>query len=94
MKKICYLTFLLLTVSFHLAWAQSGLTGTNYQAVLFRRTFPELEKNLIIRSHDLYPRIGGRYNEQKKTWTFPDGERVLFSYLQNEKDLLQHMGVA
>lgn len=33
MKKICYLTFLLLTVSFHLAWAQSGLTGTNYQAV-------------------------------------------------------------
>jgi hypothetical protein len=33
MKKICYLTFLLLTVSFHIVWAQSGLTGTNYQAV-------------------------------------------------------------
>jgi hypothetical protein len=33
MKNICYLTFLLLTVSFHQAWAQSGLTGTNYQAV-------------------------------------------------------------
>lgn len=33
MKKICYLTFLLLTVSFHIVWAQGGLTGTNYQAV-------------------------------------------------------------
>ncbi|HWV65888.1 hypothetical protein [Chitinophaga sp.] len=33
MKKICYLTFLLLTVSFHIVRAQSGLTGTNYQAI-------------------------------------------------------------
>ncbi|HEY8954287.1 hypothetical protein [Chitinophaga sp.] len=33
MKKICYLTFLLLMVSFHIVRAQSGLTGTNYQAI-------------------------------------------------------------
>ncbi|MGF6850928.1 hypothetical protein QFZ51_006163 [Chitinophaga sp. W3I9] len=33
MKKICYLIFLLLMVSFHIVRAQSGLTGTNYQAI-------------------------------------------------------------
>ena len=33
MKKICYLTLVLLIASFQLVSAQSGLTGTNYQAV-------------------------------------------------------------
>src|SRR5687767_2998063 len=40
--------------------------GTAYQAALFRRTFPELESSLVRRSHDLYPRLGGRYSEQKR----------------------------
>lgn len=68
--------------------------GTKYQAILFRRTFPELEKSLILRSHDLYPIYGGRYNQQSKTWTFPDGERVLFGYMQNDDDRTQHQGAA
>ena len=68
--------------------------GTNYQALLLRRTFPELEKSLIVRSHDLYPRIGGRYNQQSKTWTFKDGERVLFGYMESDKDRLQYQGAA
>lgn len=68
--------------------------GADYQAILFRRTFPELEKSLIVRSHDLYPRIGGRYNEQKKLWTFPGGERVLFGYMERDADRLQYQGAA
>lgn len=68
--------------------------GTSYQALLLRRTFPELEKNLILRSHDLYPRIGGRYNQQSKTWTFPGGERVLFGYMEHDEDRLQYQGAA
>ncbi|RYE77593.1 MAG: terminase, partial [Myxococcales bacterium] len=68
--------------------------GTAYQAILFRRTYPELEKSLIVRSHDLYPRIGGRYNEQKKVWTFPGQERVLFGYMQRDEDRLQYQGAA
>jgi predicted phage terminase large subunit-like protein len=66
--------------------------GTAYQAILLRRTFPELEKSLIVRSQDLYPRVGGRYNQQSKTWTFPGGERVLFGYMENDKDRLQYQG--
>lgn len=68
--------------------------GPDYQAILFRRTFPELEKSLIVRSHDLYPRLGARYNEQKKLWTFPGGERVLFGYMERDQDRLQYQGAA
>jgi predicted phage terminase large subunit-like protein len=66
--------------------------GRAYQGLLLRRTFPELEKNLIVRSHELYPRLDGEYNEQKRTWTFPGGERVLFGYLEKERDVLQYQG--
>lgn len=66
--------------------------GTAYHAILFRRTFPELEKSLIKRSWDLYPRLGARYNEQKKTWRFPGGERVEFAHLEHENDVHIYQG--
>jgi predicted phage terminase large subunit-like protein len=61
--------------------------GSAYHAILFRRTFPELEASLIKRAWDLYPRLGGWYNEQKKTWRFPGGERVQFGHLEHENDV-------
>lgn len=68
--------------------------GPAYQALLLRRTFPDLEKSLIGRSHDLYPRLGATYNEQKKIWRFPGGERVIFGYLKRDKDVRQYQGAA
>jgi len=68
--------------------------GRKYHAVLFRRTFPELEKTFIKRSWDLYPRLGAGYNEQKKTWFFPGGEMVEFAHLQHEHDVHRYQGAA
>jgi predicted phage terminase large subunit-like protein len=68
--------------------------GRAYHAILFRRTFPELEKSLIKRSHDLYPYWGGRYNEQKKTWRFPGGELIEFGHLEHEKSVHAYQGAA
>ena len=68
--------------------------GGAYQALLLRRTFPELEKGLILRSQDLYRRIGGEYSTQAKTWTFPGGERVVFGYLDSEQDVYRYQGLA
>lgn len=68
--------------------------GSNYQALLLRTTFPALEKSLILRSHALYPRIGGTYLESKKTWVFPGKERVVFGYLESDKDVDQYQGAA
>jgi predicted phage terminase large subunit-like protein len=68
--------------------------GPAYQALLLRRAFPDLKKSLIGRSHALYPRLGGTYNEQDKAWTFPGGEKVFFGYLELEKDVFQYQGAA
>lgn len=68
--------------------------GAAYQALLLRTTFPALEKSLILRSHELYPRIGGVYNESKKTWIFPGKERVVFGYLERDADVDQYQGAA
>lgn len=66
--------------------------GVGYHALLLRRTFRDLERSLIKRSHSLYPRLGGRYNEQKKVWRFPGGEIVEFGYLEHENDVLVYQG--
>jgi predicted phage terminase large subunit-like protein len=66
--------------------------GGAYHALLLRRTFPELEASLIKRSWDLYPRLGGRYNEQKKIWKFPAGELVQFGHVQHESDVFKYQG--
>lgn len=68
--------------------------GPAYQALLLRRTFPALEKSLIGRSRELYTRIGGKYRDDKKVWTFPGGESVFFGYLEHENDVEQYQGGA
>ncbi|MGH9392786.1 MAG: terminase large subunit domain-containing protein, partial [Terriglobales bacterium] len=62
------------------------------RAVLFRRSFPELEKGLILRSRELYSQMGGRYHEQKKRWTFPSGGTVEFAYCESDKDIYRYQG--
>jgi hypothetical protein len=60
-----------------------------YRALLLRRTFPELEKSLIERSFQLYPKAfpGTRYNEQKKVWVFPSGARIYFGHIERDGDV-------
>lgn len=66
--------------------------GPAYHALLLRRTFPELEASLIKESWTLYPRLGAKYNEQKKRWRFPGGEIVEFGHAQHEKDVHAYQG--
>jgi predicted phage terminase large subunit-like protein len=66
--------------------------GAAYQGLLLRRTFPELEGNLVRRSQQLYRMLGGWYNETKKLWTFPNGERVMFGSVEHEKDVHRYQG--
>lgn len=68
--------------------------GRDYKALLLRQSFPDLEKSLIDRSRELYPRLGGTYREDKRYWRFPKGEKIFFGYLESEKDLLQYQGSA
>lgn len=66
--------------------------GRNYSALLLRREFPDLEMSLMKKAWELYPRLGGNFVSQNKTWNFPGGESIRFGHAQHENDIYQYMG--
>ena len=69
------------------------LYALNYpksKQIIFRRTFPDLEKSLIRVSLEIYPREVASYNSSKHTWTFKNGSIIDFGYIDNEKDVYQY----
>lgn len=67
-----------------------ALTYPKSKQIIFRRTFPDLEKSLIRVSLELYPREIANYNSSKHTWLFKNGSIVDFGYIDNEKDVYQY----
>jgi hypothetical protein len=67
---------------------------SDYGAVIFRRTFPEItqEGGLWDETFKLFPYFGARPNMTKMFWDFPSGARVSFKHLQHESDLLNYQG--
>jgi hypothetical protein len=74
---------------------QDAIFNRNYQAILFRRTFPDL-RDLIDRSQDLYPYMGGggKYDKRSHIWTWPSGARVEFGHMQYDSDRFKYRGRA
>ncbi len=61
-----------------------GLARTeHYSSLLLRRTYPELEDSLILKSMEFYgdPK---HYNRSQHVWNLPDDRRVRFGHLQRE----------
>lgn len=75
--------------------AVRGTVHDGYRGIIFRRTFPELEKHIIERSHVLFSGLG-RYNDKKHCWTFPAGNGgkslLYFGYLEQDKDVFAYHG--
>lgn len=59
--------------------------------IIFRRTFPDLERSIIRTSLELYPREIASYNSSKHVWTFQNGSIIDFGYIDNENDVYQYM---
>jgi len=58
----------------------------NIDAVLFRRTFPQLEMyHINVSRREWSPKIG-KYNASKYYWQFANGSRLLFRALKNAGD--------
>lgn len=62
----------------------------NFIGIIFRRTFPELEKLVIDRAKHYYLPLGAVYNETKKVFTFPSGAKMFLDHMEKEKDVLRH----
>jgi Terminase large subunit, T4likevirus-type, N-terminal len=62
---------------------------SRFKGLLLRRTYPELERELIIRSQvdGYYAGTGAKYNDQKKYWVWPSGARLQFGHMEFEKDV-------
>lgn len=58
--------------------------------IIFRRTFPDLEKSLIRVSLEFYPREAASYNSSKHIWTFKNGSIIDFGYIDSENDVYQY----
>lgn len=58
-----------------------------FKGILLRRTFPDLEKEIILRSQEYFPLTGAKYNEQKKRWSWPWGAYFVFGHSEHEKDI-------
>lgn len=61
----------------------------NYSAIIFRRSYPEIEKSLVPRAYELY---SGRAKPKNKglEWHFPGNGVIYLSHLQREEDKEKH----
>lgn len=57
-----------------------------FKGIVFRRTFPELEHEIIERSHFWYRDCGGVYNQDRKQWKFTSGAIMRFGHVEYESD--------
>lgn len=60
--------------------------------LILRRTFPDLERSLILVSLSLYPKDIYKYNSSTHRGTFKNGSIIEFGYCDNEKDVYQYQG--
>lgn len=73
-------------------WAShSAEYGQNAIGLMVRRQRTELVET-IERSKQLYTPLGAKFNDQKSMWTFPDGARLRFAYLERDADANAYQG--
>lgn len=65
---------------------------SQFHGILFRTTFPELEKKIIPRSRELYSNCGFTYDTQQHAWRAPWGAVMRFAYLDRDDAVFPHQG--
>lgn len=63
---------------------------SRFKGIIFRRTYPELEAEIILRSREWYQHTGATYNEEKKRWTWPSGAIMQFGHCEKEQDVRKY----
>lgn len=61
-----------------------------FKALILRRTYADLEKEIIPRSTEWYAPAGAVYNETKKRWTWPSGAITQFGHAEREQDVRKY----
>lgn len=69
-----------------------ALTVPGSVSVVFRRTFPDLNRSLIPRLLDRLPRGVARWHATEKVWKFRNGSRIELAQLELQNDVLKYQG--
>lgn len=75
--------------------ALRGIGDPGFSAVLFRRTYRQLELpgGLIDRARQIYsPLKEGEFNGSRYEWKFPSGAKIVFRHLQHEANIYDYQG--
>lgn len=61
--------------------------------LIIRKTYPELEKNIVRQCLAIYPQKPfAKYNSTKHLWTFSNGSIIEFGYLARESQVYLYLG--
>lgn len=73
-------------------WLRHRATANGHaRGMLIRKTMPQLEE-LIARSRELFPALGGSWSAGKKTWRFQGGDTLKMRWLEREADADNYQG--
>lgn len=73
-------------------WLQhSNEYGEGAIGIFFRRKLVQLAE-VIARTKQIFPKLGAKYNEQKKEWQMANGARLKFAYLERDSDAEEYQG--
>lgn len=62
-----------------------------FKGLILRRTFPELEREIIRRAKEIYPLTGGVQKDEGRSWYWPaSGAYIDFSHVELEKDVKKY----
>ena len=66
---------------------------SDYRAIIIRRTYPDLVKNIQVECEKLYPLYGGIWKERDKCWLFPSGAKIFLNHCTDERALKTYIGL-
>jgi hypothetical protein len=60
--------------------------------IIFRRTFPDLQRSIIARTIVAYPKELGKYNQSKHEWIFVNGSVIELAYFDSDMHKANYAG--
>lgn len=61
-----------------------------FKGLVLRRTYADLEKEIVPRQQEWYAPAGATYNESKKVWKWPNGARIQNGHAEREQDVRKY----
>lgn len=65
--------------------------GEHWKGILFRKSYKELDE-IVSRSKQIYPKLGGVFKKGEYTWVFPNGANLKLRHLEREEDVELYQG--